>query len=154
MADQIELAKRIAIEAHKGQTRWNGDDYFTAHVEKVAKYVEENFNDILELEQLNIAVAAAYLHDVVEDNPEYTFHRLLEEGVSVDVVAVVFTLTKQKNERYYSFIMRVYYAGDISKLIKIADITCNMADADTKERMSARYAKYELARKILQQGAL
>jgi (p)ppGpp synthase/HD superfamily hydrolase len=153
MADQVELAKEIAIEAHKGQTRWNGDDYFEAHVQKVADFVKENFSDEVYETEAELMIAAAFLHDTLEDNPEYTPSVLRSRGVSQEVIDLVLILTKRKGESYFDFIMRINHSGDeLAKMIKIADISCNMADTDEKEKKSARYAKYELSRYILSQG--
>jgi|SRR5579872_413341 len=56
----IDAARSLARKAHAGQTRRNGDDFYTAHVARVAQEVNHHTND-------PVTIAAAYLHDVPED---------------------------------------------------------------------------------------
>ena len=46
MTKMFVYAREFAKLAHKGQTRWGGEDYFDAHVAKVVQYVEDNYFDI------------------------------------------------------------------------------------------------------------
>ena len=43
---------------------------------------------------------AAVLHDVVEDNDDWTFDRLRGEGFSDNVVAAIESVTKREGEDY------------------------------------------------------
>jgi (p)ppGpp synthase/HD superfamily hydrolase len=62
----IDNARAFAMEAHKNQVRkYTGAPYFT-HPERVAKAVQQ-YCSKEHTEQLPVIVAAAYLHDVVED---------------------------------------------------------------------------------------
>lgn len=161
MLSQVEIAKAIAIEMHKGQKRWSNEDYFTGHLEKVANYVHSNWENLfsrrewekwLSIPVFNNVVAAAYLHDVLEDTP-INSTGLHINGVSPVVIAMVENLTKRPGESYFKFIMRIRHCecpGSIA--IKLADLACNMADANDREKMSARYAKYELSQYILRQA--
>lgn len=45
----------------------------------------------------------AVLHDVVEDNDDWTFDRLRREGFSENVVAGVESVTKRDGEDYMAF---------------------------------------------------
>jgi (p)ppGpp synthase/HD superfamily hydrolase len=159
MSSQVENAIAIARIMHAGQKRWSNEDYFTGHLEKVAFYVRDRWMELfprrvwqewLHPVAFNNVIAAAYLHDVLEDTP-ITSTGLHIEGVNPMVIAMVENLTKRQGESYFNFIMRIKNCecpGSIA--IKLADLTCNMADADEKEKKSARYAKYELSRYILQ----
>lgn len=158
---QVEIAKAIAIEMHKGQKRWSNEDYFTGHLEKVANYVRDRWAELFSHDALqqwlhppifNNVIAAAYLHDVLEDTP-INSTGLHINGVSPVVIAMVENLTKRPGESYFNFIMRIKNCecpGSIA--IKLADLACNMADANDREKMSARYAKYELSQYILRQA--
>lgn len=170
MTKIINLARELAKNAHKGQKRskvvysgnqqividGEGDDYFDAHVQKVVDHLRENNNSLIPRGQWNdqrlqdIIIATAYLHDVVEDTVvtldmiESLFGPLVRDMVDV--------LTKRNNETYFDFIMRINDCGSITvpcRAIKIADISCNMADATEVDKLGSRYAKYELARYIL-----
>ena len=56
----IERAKAYAAICHRGQKDDEGKSYFKAHVCQVARLVKEVTND-------EVTIAAAYLHDVIED---------------------------------------------------------------------------------------
>lgn len=60
MGDTVENAIELAKNAHEGQVRkYTGEPYFN-HLEEVANIVSEYTDD-------ESMIAAAYLHDVVED---------------------------------------------------------------------------------------
>jgi (p)ppGpp synthase/HD superfamily hydrolase len=104
-----------------------------------------------DFDTFNCIVSAAFLHDVVEDT-DITIEDLRRDFSSL-TCHMVEALTKRKGESYFDFIMRVsgtHLHG--AKYIKICDITHNMSDANEKEKMSARYAKYELSRYILRKS--
>lgn len=149
----FKKARIFAQEAHAGQTRWNGEAYFDAHIAKVARYVEENYFTLFPDSVNNMSIfkdpilCAAYLHDTVEDTGVTLAE--IETEFSPMVAKLVDALTKRPGEAYYDFIMRINRAGPMARGIKIADIRCNMADADEKEKKSARYAKYQLSEHIL-----
>jgi len=160
----IEKAKAFAKSAHRGQKRRNGEDYFEAHVQKVADYVNTYsfslFPDHISTNEkyMEAVICAAYLHDTVEDCIEAHLDECgtvdcdletIEELFGPRVRELVDALTKRPGERYYEAIVRIMKAGPMARGIKIADLTCNMADADKKEKESARYAKYELAKHLL-----
>lgn len=152
ITQEITNAIKIAKRAHEGQKRWNGDDYFEAHVKKVAKLTEKNFyllpKEYRTQTMFIVSIATAYLHDVVEDS-SITIDELRKLGVFSDTIRFVDNLTKRNNERYFKFIQRAT-KSPISMLVKICDLTCNMEDANEKEKMSARYAKYEFAKEYLE----
>lgn len=146
-------ACNLAKQAHKNQTRWDGSPYFN-HIVGVVNLVQDNRKNLpdafglKEPEIFDKIVAAAFLHDVVEDT-DITIEDLRREFSSL-TCDMVECLTKRKGESYYDFILRVWGSGlPGAKYIKICDITHNMSDANEKEKMSARYAKYELSRHIL-----
>ena len=59
MSELLELAIAIAKEAHEGQTDKANRPYFL-HPQAVASFVETEQEKIV-----------AYLHDVMEDHPDY-----------------------------------------------------------------------------------
>lgn len=77
-------------------------------------------------------LAAAVLHDVLEDTP-WTREQLLEAGVPLVVVEAVEHLTRIEQplkERYVDFVERTAEApgeaGRIARKVKVADLTVNM----------------------------
>ena len=101
-------------------------------------------------------VAAAWLHDVVEDTP-----------VSLDALAGVFPtgvvdavdgVTRREGESYSDFVARAA-AGARSRLVKLADVERNLdvsrlpgGGVNLSEADRVRLARYERARGVLLAG--
>lgn len=82
----IRKAFDMAVEAHKDQRRKSGEAYIF-HPIAVAKIVAS------EIGLDATCIAAALLHDVVEDNPDYTLE-IIEENFGKAVARIVDGLTK------------------------------------------------------------
>lgn len=66
------------------------------------------------------------LHDVCEDCPGWSLHRLAEEGFSPEVITAIDSVTKRAGEAYDQFVAR---ASDdpVGIRVKLADLTDNIA---------------------------
>lgn len=89
----IRSAFDVAVDAHKGQRRKSGEAYIF-HPIAVAKIVAQ------EIGLDATSIAAALLHDVVEDNPNYTIadmERLFGETVAriIDGLTKISILNKE-----------------------------------------------------------
>ncbi|SMX74619.1 GTP pyrophosphokinase [Brevibacterium sp. 239c] len=117
--DLVVRAYKIAEQAHRGQTRRSGDDYIT-HPVAVATILAE-------IGMLPVTLAAALLHDTVEDT-SYSLKELTEE-FGPEVAAMVDGVTKLDKLTYGQAAqsetvrkMIVAMAKDIRVLvIKLAD---------------------------------
>jgi (p)ppGpp synthase/HD superfamily hydrolase len=89
-SSQLERAIHVAIAAHDGQFRKNGDSVpYVVHPLQVALYLAHAGCE-------ESAVVAGVLHDVVEDCDEWTVERVqLEFGA--DVATIVDDLTEDKS---------------------------------------------------------
>jgi (p)ppGpp synthase/HD superfamily hydrolase len=136
---QLELAITIAEQAFKDKTDKGGKPYF-GHLERVAKqFKEDTYMHIV-----------SYLHDLIEDCPEWN-EKLLSAFFENRVVEAVVTLTKKKGEDYFDYIARVK-ENWLAKDVKIADLKDNMDITRLKEiteRDIPRLQKYHKAYKIL-----
>jgi len=143
MNPQVAAAMAIATIAHKGQTDKNGADYIT-HPARVAARLSEPAE-----------VAAAWLHDVVEDCSEVfagsppfgiTAKDLLMAGIAPEVIDAVVLLTRtadDKGDAYYEAIRN----NPVALAVKLADIADNLdpvrtadLDPETRERLAEKYA--------------
>ncbi|WP_425807506.1 RelA/SpoT family protein [Desulfitobacterium sp. Sab5] len=125
-SELVEKAYRFAEEAHRGQLRNSGEDYIQ-HPLEVAKI-------LLELEMDEATLAAALLHDVVEDT-KYTIADI-EKEFGPQVALMVDGVTKLGRIEYKSKVeqqvenlrkMFLAMAKDIRViLIKLADRLHNM----------------------------
>jgi (p)ppGpp synthase/HD superfamily hydrolase len=135
----IARASRLAEAAHAGQTDKSGQPYI-GHLRRVAHYVDQTNPK---------AIAAALLHDIVEDT-DTELHDLSEAGIPEDVVAAVDLLTKRGNEPNTAYYARMMAADPISRLareVKLADIADNSdparlktLDEPTRTRLIGKYA--------------
>jgi len=147
-SDLIDKAKNYAIMAHRGQKRkFSGGDYFEEHCKVVAESIESNphkycppeyWKAFLMPTNLEIIIAAAYLHDVLED----TGYNL--NSFPTAVHKIVLDLTRN-NETYFDYIMRISTSNLAAKAIKLADLECNMKDLqEGSMKDKYRFAEYIL----------
>jgi (p)ppGpp synthase/HD superfamily hydrolase len=109
----VELADRLAADAHRGQVDKAGEPY-VGHLRRVAHYVDASDAN---------AVAVALLHDILEDTPT-TPARLLEQHVPPAVVEAIQLVTRrsaQPTADYY----REINAHSLAREVKLADLADN-----------------------------
>lgn len=114
----INVAAAFALAAHAGQTRkYTGLPYFThcASVANLARHFGGN----------DTVIAAAWLHDVLEDCPNITSDTMLQ-AVPLEVVQLVFQLTKRPNIDYNK---QLENADEFAQFIKVCDIMDNCKDS-------------------------
>lgn len=84
----IDRARELAFKAHAGQKYGDGREY-TVHLEDVVHLVQEHGCD-----STDIAVSAAYLHDLLEDCKGYGYEHLVD-ACGVEVAQIVLFCTDQ-----------------------------------------------------------
>lgn len=146
--DMIELAKSVSMLAHQGQTRKGTSLPYFTHCHDVAKEVAKCGGD-------SVTVAAAYLHDVLEDTA-ITAHQLsFEYGFPQEVVDVVVELTDVYTHQAYPTLPRserkkleTKRLSSISRRAKLVKL-CDIEDNDkTIELVGGGFAKIWRAEKI------
>ena len=108
-------ARQFAATAHEGQVDKNGRDYLE-HLREVAEYVKEAGGTEEE-------IAAAWLHDIVEDT-DANFILLEGIGLSRRQLAIIWAVTKQEGESYPDYLHRLRGTPGATEL-KLADIKSN-----------------------------
>jgi (p)ppGpp synthase/HD superfamily hydrolase len=108
----LERAIAIAAEAHAGQVDKAG-----------APYVLHPIRMMLSLTSNDDRIVAV-LHDVCEDCPGWTLHRLRSEGFSDEIIEALDSVTKRNGEDYDSFVQRAA-ANPIGRRVKLADLYDN-----------------------------
>lgn len=120
-----QKAASLAARFHTGQVRKDGRTPYIAHPFRVAMVVSQLFgvND-------STILAAALLHDVIEDTPadyDNVFH-----ACGKDVADIVVTLTKDMRlpdvEREKAYDEQIENSDWRTKLIKLADVYDNLCD--------------------------
>ena len=131
MKDFIQCLE-IAKEAHKGQTRWNGESYIIHPLFVATQFTDERLKCI------------AILHDVIEDT-NCDKEMLYAKGVRGDIVAIVDVLSRRTGESYKDFILRICEVKS-AIMVKIEDLKHNLSDL----KAGSMRDKYELALFILE----
>lgn len=148
---EVGVARGIAIMAHKGQTY----EILLPEVRGVRKqeirtvpyinHVQQVVNNVSDMTDEPIALAAAWLHDVVEDTP-ITLKDLETFGLSEAVLFAVACLTRNKvrdvpkdREQYFGYIRRLK-SNRYARIVKIADLQANLANRPS-EGLAGRYVK-------------
>lgn len=137
--DLRSLAFSVASLAHADQLDKSGRPYILHPVRVAVALKRQGANAEIE--------AVALLHDVVEDNPEWTLETLEEWGFPLVVLEAVDAITKREGERYEDYLCRVR-ENKIALAVKCADITDNLAperlallDELTAARLIRKYTK-------------
>jgi (p)ppGpp synthase/HD superfamily hydrolase len=71
-----------------------------------------------------VAMAAAVLHDVVEDTP-VTLEQLRQDGFSEEIVAAVAVLTHDPQDSYEDYVARIK-TNPVARAVKLSDLEDNM----------------------------
>lgn len=134
----VARAREFAAEHHKGQVDKLKQPYYN-HLVAVSQGVKLLGGSLEE-------IAAAFLHDVVEDVAKVTLSTLLDEGFPPSVVRIVWAVTKRPNEEQGKYLRRIIGAGEGAMRVKVADLMHNLR-ADrlaelpefTRERLLKKY---------------
>jgi (p)ppGpp synthase/HD superfamily hydrolase len=98
--------------------------------------------------QSETEMIVAVLHDVVEDNPDWNFDRLRQEGFSEEIILAVDHLTRREDETYEEFTERAQ-KNPLARKVKIADLEDNMDirryPAELNDKDQERLARYHRA---------
>ena len=144
MSECVIEAREFARRAHAGQRDKAGRKYFEGHLEPIATAAQVFGPDV---------VAAAWLHDVLEDTAA-TAEDLAHAGIPADVVAGVESVTRRSGETYSELIQRAC-ADSVGRFVKLVDnawnITANpnLAEVDPARAASLLKRRYEPARRQL-----
>ena len=131
--NQIFKALEIAKVAHKGQVDKGGKDYIF-HPVSVALMCNTDKEKIV-----------ALLHDVIEDNKNYSVDFFLEQGFGNDIIEALKAITHNKNESYNDYLKRVK-TNKLATAVKLNDLYHNSDLSRLKtitDKDKARFKKYQ-----------
>ena len=146
MSSSVQKAILLASEAH-ADDKWGNSPYMT-HLALAADNVvqimtDAGFSTSYEYEDM---VQAAWLHDVIEDHPEF------ENRVRDDFPQIYESLllvARDRNDTYAEFIQKIIDSGDeVALVVKIADMRSNMNNnppANLRKRYESNIEKLENA---------
>jgi len=117
----IQLAAQYAMDAHAGQYRADGVTPYYYHPFKVAALV-------IEWGGSDEQVAAAYLHDVLEDTAITAEELLAVFGSDVVNVIKELTFPADMENRREVMLACIPHMSKSAALVKLADATANLID--------------------------
>ena len=131
----IEMMKELATRTHDGVYRENKKDLYITHPAAVAERCK-----------YPISKCIAWGHDVIEDSEDpYISAEFIQENFPSMIYDGVNSLTRDSEEDYYSYIIRISKCAPVVIAVKIADLDHNLSDSEEGNRKQ----KYLLARHIL-----
>lgn len=140
MITLTDRASMVASSMHKSQVRWAADKSKTWTGEPYFNHVRRVADTMRRQDAPEHVVAAAYLHDVVEDG-HTNFVELHDDfGFPVMMVALVRVVTRCDTETYDQYIDRVAKNPEAAA-IKRADLADNMSTLPSGHSLWSRYLK-------------
>lgn len=139
----LDKAIEIAAKAHAGATRANGTPYILHPIRVMMRH------------SYLVEMIVAVLHDVVEDNEDFTIDGLRQEGFSEEVLEALTVLTHVDGIPYDEYI-RGIATNKLATAVKISDLRDNMNIEElptVKDRFLSRLSKYHNALRTLQEHA-
>jgi (p)ppGpp synthase/HD superfamily hydrolase len=134
-------ALRIAFDAHKEQLDRTGLPY-VFHPFHLAEQMEDE-----------VSVAAALLHDVVEDT-SLTYEDIAAQGISAEVIEILRLLTHVESVPYMDYVQRIKESGNSRAIrVKLADLKHNsdLTRLDVVDEAAfKRLEKYQKAMRMLE----
>lgn len=119
----IAQSRDLARTLHASQVRRESRlPFFGAHLEPVAQMVEANGGDAM-------AIAAAYLHDAIEDIGPHTREQIA--AISPELLSIVEQLTEQGEtweEEKQGYVEGVAHMDERALLVSMCDKYCNARD--------------------------
>ena len=143
--DLVEKAKALAKESHEGLTDKYGNPYFE-HLERLADRVRGmEFTCVGETSEIDLYVAAAYLHDIIEDTL-VTEGDLRLEFRHDELIEAVKLLTRGEGVAYSDYVVSIknscFKSGAIARVVKLADLFDHlMGPTPCPESLVSRYEK-------------
>ena len=135
-------AANLAARLHQAHSRRDGTTPYFAHPARVAMILAVTFQH-----HEDTVLAAAFLHDVIEDTPA-DFDDVAE-AFGTEVATLVAALTKDMRlpepEREAAYERQLRDAPWQARLIKLADVLDNLGDASTARDRQRTAAKARVA---------
>lgn len=128
--DRVQRAIRLGCKVHENDS-W-GEFPYSVHLSLVALEAR------LLAPENPLVEAAAWLHDVIEDHPEYTETVKNEFPELYEIITIV---SRNDSETYEEFINRVLDSYNLAAIqLKFADMTVNLNNGP-RESLRTRYEK-------------
>lgn len=144
-SDIIGIARTIATRAHADQTDKSGAPYIQHPTAVVSLLAHAPGFAELTHDKQEVAIAMAWLHDVLEDTP-LTSNDLRKQGLPPDVIEGVIALTHMPQEPRLTYYARLK-ENPLARLVKIADMAHNasperllLLEPDTRTRLINKYS--------------
>ena len=126
--DRVEAARTYATACHAAVNQRYDEHPYSFHLGMVAD-MARTFQELLPSEQRDVAVAGAWVHDVIEDTRQ-TYNDVVK-AVGVEIAEVAYALTNEKGRTRAERASDAYYAGiranPVAWFVKLCDRLANVA---------------------------
>lgn len=149
----VAAARKIAEEAHRGQTRADKRTPYLNHPLDVAdRFCKKWATEMGGISGLLCrGEALALVHDVLEDS-DFTIEQLSDLGLE-SIITELRPLTNEDGLTYLDYLLRLRHSNNqLALAVKLCDMDSNLADLHnilSAGRRKAMETKYSLARYIL-----
>lgn len=139
----LDKAKSFGTQVHADAAHRYDEYPYSYHLSSVAKWVRA-FNRLLSPEEAEIAEAAAWVHDAIEDARQ-TYNDV-SAATSTEVADIAYALTTEKGRSRSARASHAYYSGiranRVATFVKLADRLSNVEHSvSSKSRMASVYQK-------------
>lgn len=122
--NKVDLSISLSKDAHHTD-RYAKQSYFDYHIEGVVSIVKYNFKESYTLEMKNKLIIVAYLHDILEDHPEFISYEMIKTMFSKEIADAILAISKNADLTTIQYLSQVK-ANELARIVKIADSTFNM----------------------------
>lgn len=139
MTSFVHTARCLAAEYHEGQ-KYGNMGYLDGHIDPVTTQADVIASGMgWDDEQVSLVVAAAYLHDILEDT-SCELLTLHDSGIPRMVITAVELLTKGCESKHQY--LQTIAGSQIATVVKLADSLVNLRAclADGKAEKALKYA--------------
>ena len=145
----IIKASKLSKKMHKGQTRKHGKEPYFSHPDAIAhRLINLLKNDLstgkISKDEYKNIIAAAYLHDVLEDTTmeEYELRRIMGDKIT-DLVVELTSEEEMKMGKAKYLSAKISSMSNQARLIKFADREHNVSDLHSikNQAWARKYAR-------------
>lgn len=144
MSDIVKIAQEFAYNKHNvpQECKRYGNAPYSVHLENVVEYAKK-YSHYLHEDDVDDVMAAAYLHDLIEDTPANL--KIIKRTFNEKIATIIFAVTNERGEDRKDINFKTYpkiWKNDLAIFVKLCDRLSNTKTSkETGHRMYEVYTK-------------